>query len=129
MKAIIYAGIGLFSAASVYGVADFYQTSKSGVLKTLYKEESAPPINIQDRTINSDEYSRGRIEEPIAPDKKTNNEKTVSNKSIKKQTFIKKESKKPRFIKREISLEKFSRAKLPVRIDTLTSLEANLYDQ
>ena len=39
MKAIIYAGIGLFSAASVYGVVDYYNDSHNGQLKNLYKEE------------------------------------------------------------------------------------------
>ena len=39
MKAIIYAGIGLFSVASIYGVADYYQSQKKGELKTLYKED------------------------------------------------------------------------------------------
>ena len=35
MKAIIYAGIGLFSIASVYGVADYYNSKKNGELKKL----------------------------------------------------------------------------------------------
>lgn len=39
MKAIIYAGIGLFSVASVYGVADYYMSNKNGSLDKLYKEE------------------------------------------------------------------------------------------
>jgi hypothetical protein len=39
MKAIIYAGIGLFSAATVYGVVDYYGTKKTGTLDKMYKEE------------------------------------------------------------------------------------------
>jgi hypothetical protein len=39
MKAIIYAGIGLFAVASVYGVADYYSSKKKGTLDKLYKEE------------------------------------------------------------------------------------------
>jgi hypothetical protein len=39
MKAIIYAGIGLFSAATVYGVVDYYGTKKTGMLDKMYKEE------------------------------------------------------------------------------------------
>lgn len=39
MKAIIYAGIGLFSAASVYGVVDYYNTKSKGTLDKMYKEE------------------------------------------------------------------------------------------
>lgn len=42
MKAIIYAGIGLFSVASVYGVADYYSSNKKGELKKLYVEEKQP---------------------------------------------------------------------------------------
>lgn len=38
MKAIIYAGIGLFSVATVYGVSDYYSTQKKGTLDKLYKE-------------------------------------------------------------------------------------------
>lgn len=39
MKAIIYTGIGLFAAASVLGVADYYRSGKNGTLDKLYKEE------------------------------------------------------------------------------------------
>ena len=41
MKAIIYAGIGLFSAAAVYGITDYYSTNKKGVVDKMYKEEEA----------------------------------------------------------------------------------------
>ena len=44
MKAIIYAGIGLFSIASVYGVADYYKSKKNGELKKLYVEEKVPVV-------------------------------------------------------------------------------------
>jgi hypothetical protein len=44
MKAIIYAGIGLFSAASVYGVIDYYGAKKQGVLNNLYAEEAEEPL-------------------------------------------------------------------------------------
>jgi hypothetical protein len=45
MKAIIYAGIGLFSVASVYGVIDYYGAKKQGVLNNLYtgQAEETPP--------------------------------------------------------------------------------------
>ena len=43
MKAIIYAGIGLFSVATVYGVSDYYNSKKNGELKKLYVEEKLPP--------------------------------------------------------------------------------------
>jgi len=38
MKAIIYTGIVLFSAASVYGLTDYYKSNKNGSLNNLYKE-------------------------------------------------------------------------------------------
>lgn len=41
MKTIIYAGIGLFAAASIYGAADYFRSSKKGTLKALYQEEQA----------------------------------------------------------------------------------------
>ena len=42
MKAIIYAGISLFSVATVYGVVDYYSSQKRGTLDKLYKEEDVP---------------------------------------------------------------------------------------
>lgn len=41
MKAVIYAGAGLFTIASIYGVADYYNSDNNGSLKTLYEEETA----------------------------------------------------------------------------------------
>ena len=59
MKAIIYTGISLFSLASVYGLADYFNSKKSGLLDNLYKEETAPletakgqPIAIVPAAIN-----------------------------------------------------------------------------
>ena len=40
MKAIIYAGIALFSAASVYGVVDYYNSKNNGTLDKIYTEET-----------------------------------------------------------------------------------------
>lgn len=39
MKAIIYAGIGIFSAASIYGVVDYYNTNSKGVLDKIYQDD------------------------------------------------------------------------------------------
>lgn len=39
MKAIIYAGIGLFSVASVYGIVDYYGSQQNGSINKLYVEE------------------------------------------------------------------------------------------
>ena len=52
MKAIIYAGIGLFSAATVYGVVDYYGTKKTGTLDKMYKEEE-PVLPAKKETINT----------------------------------------------------------------------------
>ena len=52
MKAIIYAGIGLFSAATVYGVVDYYETKKTGTLDKMYKEEE-PVVPVKEETINT----------------------------------------------------------------------------
>ncbi len=106
MKAIIYAGIGLFSVATVYGVADYYSSKKNGELKKLYVEEKLPipvpaveektveiiPVkNVETtpaetkvvtkakagkkvkkakKTIRFENFSRGRIKEPIVIDDK-----------------------------------------------------------
>ncbi len=40
MKAIIYAGIGLFSVATVYGITDYYNANKNGSIDKLYNENS-----------------------------------------------------------------------------------------
>jgi predicted nucleic acid-binding OB-fold protein len=101
MKAIIYAGIGLFSVASVYGVTDYYSSKKSGELKKLYVEEKVPPPAAEEeektvevipvknvettpaetkvvtkaksrkkvkkvkKTMRFENFSRGRIKEPV----------------------------------------------------------------
>jgi hypothetical protein len=44
MKAIIFAGIGLFAAATIYGVTDFATDKKKGTIDKLYKEEPATPV-------------------------------------------------------------------------------------
>ena len=43
MKAIIYAGITLFSAAGIYGVTDYYSTKSTGGLNSIYIEETVVP--------------------------------------------------------------------------------------
>jgi hypothetical protein len=106
MKAIIYAGIGLFSVASVYGVADYYSSKKNGELKKLYVEEKVPlPSPVEEektvevvpvknvettpaetkvvkkatsrkkvkkvkKTIRFENFSRGRIKEPVVLEEK-----------------------------------------------------------
>lgn len=100
MKALIYAGIGLFSAATVYGIADYYNTQKKGTLDKLYKDQEevivpekmeaakkdatttavisekkdatsetkvavSKKIKRRKHKIDLDDFSRGRIDEPV----------------------------------------------------------------
>ena len=162
MKAIIYAGIGLFSVATIYGMADYYSTQKKGTLDKLYKEEvvpaetektvlntnviqlNAPETNSANklvskafkkakhpkRTIRLEEFSRGRIVEPMPVElvtpvqpvkeepKKTEEIKLIDLTSTKVTELV-----KPDVIKkdppRKLSLDMFSRAPLrdPVKKD------------
>lgn len=43
MKSIIYISIGLFSVASVYGIADYYKSNKNGIVQQLYQETVPTP--------------------------------------------------------------------------------------
>ena len=163
MKAIIYAGIGLFSVATVYGLADYYSSQKKGTLDNLYKEEETsnepekPVVNTAvitkkdlesnsssgktvaltttvktakkfkqpKRTIRLEDFSRGRIIEPMPAEIKVL--------EFKKEEPVKAEEIKPKLempavdIKtaevvkpeRRISLDMFSRAPLrhPLKLD------------
>lgn len=58
---MIYAGVGLLTAASVYGVVDYYNARKQGAFNHLYKDEDvtvvkkiALPANTKTTAINSD---------------------------------------------------------------------------
>jgi hypothetical protein len=99
MKAIIYAGIGLFSIASVYGVADYYKSKKNGELKKLYVEEKAPVVEpaAEVKTVE------------VVPVKKvetTTTETKVVTAKVKSPKKVNKVEKKLRF-------ENFSRARIP----------------
>ncbi len=163
MKAIIYAGIGLFSVATVYGLADYYSSQKKGTLDNLYKEEEAgneperPAVNTAvitkkdlesnlsstkvaaltpavktkkklkqpKRTIRLEDFSRGRIIEPIPAEMKLpeiKKEEPVKAEEIKpKQEMPAVDIKTAEVIKpeRRISLDMFSRAPLkrPLKLD------------
>ena len=66
MKAIIYAGIGLFSAATVYGVVDYYGTKKAGTLDKMYKEEE-PVLPVKQETVNTVELPvKNEVVKPAA---------------------------------------------------------------
>lgn len=157
MKAIIYAGIGLFSVASVYGVADYYSTQKKGTLDKIYQEEvvtepdiksgitkvdmplkkdelnltneknifavaKAPKkIKAQKRTIKMEDFSRGRIVEPMplellkpvemikAIPVKVNEERITEKKALTESYTPMISTKEP---ERKLTLQMFSRAPL-----------------
>lgn len=160
MKAIIYAGISLFSVASVYGVVDFYYTQKTGTLNNLYKEDDLPvPKRTQNdtvsvhekndsvqtevpvldktmltsdnihisksgkqkvkRTIRMEEFSRGKIKEPIimADNKLTKAGFMMAKRKEKKVAEIIASTKvvQPGPLERKISFASFSRAPLKIR--------------
>ena len=118
MKAIIYAGIGLFSAASIYGVADYYQSEEKGVLKNLYKDvpaikETKAAETPAERDIKMEDYSRAKIEEPVELKQNAtaiNNLRAVKkmNEPVFKMTVSKRKL-------RKIKLSDFSRSALIVR--------------
>ena len=66
MKAIIYAGLGLFSVATVYGVVDYYNSQKKGTLDNLYKEPEeelvteTPQVNAKLLPVNFTETKTDR---------------------------------------------------------------------
>jgi len=97
MKAIIYAGISLFSVATVYGVADYYSSKKSGALDSLYREEEvAAPSEVNETTT-------------VIPVKNTEVVSPAEN-----TITTGREIKKKRSALKEIKAEDFSRAKLVI---------------
>jgi len=117
MKAIIYAGIGLFSIASVYGVADYYHSKKNGELKKLYIEEKAPVVAAvaEEKTAEVTPVKNG---ETSAAETKVVTAKAKSPKKIKK-------------FEKVLRFENFSRARIPEPIiieDTVTEKKIKQQD-
>ena len=109
MKAIIYAGIGLFSIASVYGVADYYKSNKNGELKKLYVAEKAPVVipAAEEKTV---EVIPVKNLETTATGTKAVTTKVKSPKRVKK-------------VEKTLRFENFSRARIPEPViieDTIT---------
>ncbi|MEO6542159.1 MAG: hypothetical protein ABIN74_14240 [Ferruginibacter sp.] len=101
MKAIIYAGIGLFSVATVYGVVDFYSSRKTGALDKLYVEEEIPAApKVEEKTA------------VVLPVKNTGTE-AVENTAVTVKT---KSAKKVKGSVKKIRMEDFSRARIPESI-------------
>jgi hypothetical protein len=101
MKAIIYAGISLFSVATVYGVVDYYNSNKTGKIDTLYeeKEVSEIPVSVQEQ---SNVVIPVKNIETLAVKQKIETEKTKPQKKINKST-------------KKINFSDFSRARIPIR--------------
>ncbi len=99
MKAIIYAGIGLFSVATVYGVADYYSSKKNGDLDKLYTEEEATVA-----APKTEEKTTTVI--PVAVAKEVVAE-------AKKEVAKEKTDKKLKKSIKAIRMENFSRARIP----------------
>ncbi len=101
MKALIYAGIGLFSAATVYGIVDYYNTKNEGTLDKLYKEET-PVSETKDDNISTVDLPNIEAYKEIPISTVKNTEKKIVTNKFKK-------IKKP---VREIKLSDFSRGKI-----------------
>jgi hypothetical protein len=79
MKAFIYVGIGLFSFATIFGMADYYKADRTGTLERLYKEDNhltskegtAEKISKKEKGLKPDieleDFSRGKIEAESLP--------------------------------------------------------------
>ena len=111
MKAIIYAGIGLFSVASVYGVADYYRSNKNGSLDKLYKEEEV--IQAIGKT-------------PIITPFDETTELVISKAAVKKNAgdIVKSIKKK----KRKFILDDFSRARIPEEVIEMPEVSTRIVE-
>lgn len=98
MKAIIYAGIGLFAAASVYGAADLYNSQQKGTLSKLYKDEATDKGDIIKENVTS----------VVIPVKNTE----VNAPEVKMNTAQTKATKKIKTPRRTIRMEDFSRSRI-----------------
>lgn len=102
MKAIIYAGIGLFSVATVYGLADYYSSQKKGTLDKLYSEEEVPVTPAVD--IKTTTVMPVKLVEPVPTETKTITTKVKSTKKTKTNSY------------KKIKMEDFSRARIPEQV-------------
>ena len=115
MKAIIYAGIGLFSVATVYGVSDYYNSKKNGELKKLYVEEKVPVV-VPAAEEKTAEVIPVKYVETTAAKTKVVSAKIKSPKKVKK-------------VEKTLRFENFSRARIPEPIiieDTVTVKKVKL---
>ncbi len=104
MKAIIFAGIGLFAAATIYGIADFAAAKKKGTIDKLYKEEPAVPVTDEKETA-------------AAPVAVTDEKNVTGNTTAVKKNTVKKKIKKFKVEEiREIKFSEFSRGRIPSKL-------------
>ena len=101
MKAIIYAGIGLFSVATVYGLADYYSSQKKGELKKLYAGEEETFTHVIEDKKTAVLAIKNTVAEPA--EVKVIAKKAKSTKKVKKSERI-------------INMKNFSRARIPESI-------------
>ncbi len=115
MKAIIYAGIGLFSAATIYGMADYYSTQKKGTLDKLYKEEEeVTPVTTEKKLLNTNTI-------PVNSTEANSTKNTVLLKAIKK-------TRQP---KRTIRLDEFSRGRIvePMPVEVVKPVQSQATEE
>lgn len=107
MKAIIFAGIGLFAAATIYGITDFAADKKKGTIDKLYKEEVVAPVA---------EEKEATVIPDAAVEKNSASGTAVTAASAAKKNTVRKKSKKARTEEiRFIKLDDFSRGRIPIR--------------
>jgi len=105
MKAIIYAGIGLFSAATVYGITDYYSSNKKGTLEKMYAEEKAIPPAAREINEAKTTEMPVKITETVLRENEPTGVTVKSTKKVKRTT-------------RKINFKEFSRARIPEPIET-----------
>jgi hypothetical protein len=106
MKAIIFAGIGLFAAATIYGITDFAADKKKGTLDKLYKEEPAAPA-AEEKAATAVTVEKTTVPSGVAVNSKSTLKKTTAGKKPKKV-----KAEEPRFIK----LDDFSRGRIVPKV-------------
>ena len=104
MKAIIYAGISLFSVATVYGLADYYSSNKKGTIDKMYSEEKVlTPVAPEIDKTKIAEVPDKSVVETVLHENKPAAVKVKSTKKLKQSS-------------RKINLKEFSRARIPDHI-------------
>lgn len=101
-KPIVYTTATLMLIALGWGVIDFAKAERTGKLKNLYKDEAAKPVVAiapSKKEVEFEDFSRGKIEEDIAPTEK---------KAVKKDRNETKEI-KPALADFKLSVPKFNK--------------------